>query len=237
MRHALAHRQRTLAALAQKAGAAPSELRANANEYELMLVALAEDRRRLKQVQSVERKIAVKRELLPKYAAWCAGVIASDSPRQDDVFMTVLLWLIDVADFDSALPLAEYAIRHRLQMPDRFERTTACLIAEEMADTSLKETGPAQAAFAPHLYACVELTAEQDMPDEVRAKLLKARAYALLACVETPPDIAEFSASDARNTALECLRRALQLHDKVGVKKDIERLEREIKNTADDKSA
>ena len=56
------------------------------------------------------------------------------------------------------------------------------------------------------------------MPDEVRAKLHKAIGYGL-------------AASDPAK-ALDHLRRALQLFANVGVKKDIERLERELKNSA-----
>ncbi len=229
MRHALAHRQRTLATLAAPAaGASGGELRANLNEYELMQASLAEDRRRLKQVQSLERKIEIKRELLPKYAPWCAGVIQADTDRPDDVFMTMLLWQIDVGDFDAALPMAAHAIKHRLPMPDRFERTTACLIAEEMAETALKAKDVELAAYAQPLADCISLTLDADMPDEVRAKLHKARAYALLAHV---PD--EYKgALMIRESALANLKRALELHDKSGVKKDIEQLERQIKNTA-----
>jgi len=61
-----------------------------------------------------------------------------------------------------------------------------------------------------------KLTESEDMPDEVRAKLHKAIGYAL-------------NETD-KPAALEHLIRALNLHEKVGVKKDIEVLEREIKN-------
>lgn len=234
-RHALAHRQRVLATLAEAAGEAGERTRANANEYELMLVKLHADRRRLKTVQSTERKIAVKRELLPAYAAWCEGVMAADCPRQDEVFMTVLIWTIDTGDFATALPMARHAIAQDLVLPDRFARTTACLIAEEMAETALKHEGAALAADLPQLLACAELVAACDMPDEVRAKLFKACAYAHRAAAAAASGAEPAAAAPAaevaehRRQALELLTRALQLHDKCGVKKDIERLERELR--------
>ncbi len=226
-RHALAHRQRVLATLAEAAGEAGERTRANANAYELMLVKLHADRRRLKTVQSTERKIAVKRELLPAYAAWCEGVMAAGCPRQDEVFMTVLIWTIDTGDFATALPMARHAIAQDLVLPDRFARTTACLIAEEMAETALKHEGAALAADLPQLLACAELVAACDMPDEVRAKLFKACAYAHRAAAADGVPAAEVA--QHRRQALELLTRALQLHDKCGVKKDIERLERELR--------
>ena len=55
------------------------------------------------------------------------------------------------------------------------------------------------------------------MPDVVRAKLYKAHGNAL-------------SRADILGEAVQAYRHALALDDKCGVKKDIERLERTIKN-------
>lgn len=185
--------------------------RVNASAYELMLVSLKEDMRHLKTIQSIVKKVEAKRQMLPKYDAWCAGVMDSDAGLQDEVFTTVLCWRIDAGDFAGAIPMAEYAIRHKLTLPDRFARSLPCLLAEEVADNALKgDTVPLDALRQIGL-----LTLDEDMPDEVRAKLHKAIGYAER---ETDPA-----------SALENLKLALQLHDKVGVKKDIERLERELK--------
>nr|WP_241772441.1 phage terminase small subunit [Edwardsiella ictaluri] len=110
-----------------------------ASGYELMLAKLATDKRRLKAIQSIERKIEVKGELLPDYQPWVSGVLASDSKQQDDVFMTVLLWTLDTGNFPAAYPMAEHAIRHGWQTPDQYRRQTACMVAEEVADTALKQ--------------------------------------------------------------------------------------------------
>lgn len=222
MSHARAHFQRASAASA----AGPREEQTTGNAYELMLAKLAEDRRRLKKVQSIERKAEVKLELLPEYAPWVEGVLAGGGGRQDDVLMTVLVWRIDIGDVKGALPLAQYAIAHGLVMPDQYKRTTACLIAEEAADMALKNLG---AADLDSLVAVLDLTAEEDMPDEVRAKLHKAIGY--VARQRAGEEDSEASRHDRQN-ALEHLQRALELHDKVGVKKDIERLEVQIKNSA-----
>ena len=188
--------------------------KAAANQYDLMLVKLAEDKRRLKDIQSIERKIDVKRQLLPEYQPWLEGVILGNSGQQDDVFMTVLVWTIDTGDLEAAIPLADYAIRNNLAMPDQYQRTTACVIAEEAADLALK----GNAIDVILLQAVAGLTADHDMPDEVRAKLHKAIGYAL----RDAGQLVE---------ARERLAYALQLHDKVGVKKDIERLDTQLKNS------
>lgn len=199
---------------------------ATVNAYELMLAKLAEDRRRLKSVQSIERKAEVKRELLPEYQPWIQGVLAGDSGQQDDVFMNVLVWTIDTGDIASAIPLATYAISHKLVLPDQYQRTTACLIAEESADIALKD---GQVAHLEALIEVEKITATEDMPDEVRAKLHKAIGYAMRTAAEDSPEGVK---RDLMISAKWQLERALSLHSKVGTKKGIERLETLIKNLA-----
>lgn len=210
-------RQRKLAALQ---GAANPVLDARAaSQYELMLMQLAEHRRRLKQIQSIERKIELKRQLLPEYVAYVQGVLEADSGRQDDVLMTVLVWRIDTGDIEGALEIAAYAIRHDLQTPDRYERSTACLIAEEVADTALKLMD-GDTPIPPELITLtLELTMDKDMFDQVRAKLLKAQGLCLLKAGQ-------------QAAAMEPLKRALELDDRCGVKKLIEVTEREIKKNS-----
>ncbi|GIX38031.1 MAG: bacteriophage terminase endonuclease subunit [Silanimonas sp.] len=211
------HYQRAVAALA--AAAAPGEsVPAHASAYELMLAQLAEDRRRLKALQSVERKIEAKRQMLPQYEAWVQGVLAGGSGRQDDVLMTVMVWRIDTGDYPGALDIAEYALRHGLTLPDQYQRSTATVVVEEIAERALAALTAGE-AFDPQILERAErLTADCDMPDEARAKLHKA--LGLLYQSTQPAE------------ALRNFRRALALHERVGVKKEIERLERELKNSA-----
>lgn len=210
------HFMRVTAARAT-ASAADNNAPLVATAYERQLMALAEDRRRLSKIQSIEKKAETKREMLPKYASWVDGVLASGSGVQDDVVMTVLVWRIDAGDFTGALPIAAHAIEHGLTLPEPYTRTTACLIAEEYADMALKARAGGETIDANSLEAIARITAEQDMPDQVRAKLFKAIGLAL---VELNP-----------LSALSRLKRAVALDKHIGVKKEIERLESKLKST------
>jgi hypothetical protein len=222
------HFLRASAALAAQAQQDANPLR-HATGHELMLAQLAEHKRQLKAVQSIERKAELKRKLLPEYTAWVEGVLQSDAGLQDEVFMTVMVWHIDAGDLAGALPMAAYAIRHKLAMPDQYQRTTACLIAEEFANMALKAIDAGEAVDMVALVSVADLVTDEDMPDEVRAKLHKALGYANYAQAGTADSV---RAAVLRQTALAELKRALELHEKCGVKKDIERIEREIKNAA-----
>lgn len=191
----------------------PGQSLAGANPYELMLAKLATDRRRLKEVQSIERKRLVKLEVLPEYADYVAGSLEGGRGAQDDVLVTVMVWRIDVGDYAGALAIAAYALTHGLTLPDQYERTLATAVAEEFAEAALAGLKAEKQFDVAQLYQVAELTDKHDMPDVVRAKLYKAIGYAL----DPYPSM-----------ALPYLRRALELHDKIGVKKDIERLEKAL---------
>lgn len=201
----------------------------NASAYELQLIKLYEDKRRLKDVQSIERKIEIKRQILPDYDPWVEGALDAGRGGQDDVLMTVMVWRIDTGDFAGALRIAEHALKHGLSLPDQYQRDVATLVAEEIADQSLKALSTGQSADAQALAFVAELTDKHDMPDEVRAKLFKAIG------LEEQRSVSEYPAESPPvsfwQRALEFLRRAYQLNERIGVKKDIERLERQLKNT------
>ena len=218
MRHspARAHYEQTIAAATLPESQPLSAETANA--YELMLAKLAEDKRRLKSVRSMERKAEVKAEILPEYLPWIEGVLESESGRQDDVLMTVFVWAIDIGDFKTALRIGAYAIEHDLVMPDQYKRDVPTVLAEEIADQSIKALAAEQPADLESIDRAIGLTDGRDMPDEVRAKLYKAYGYAN-------------RTAGNHELAKVALTRALELHDKVGVKKDIERLETLIKNS------
>lgn len=199
------------------ASAAPGESLAGVSAYELMLAKLATDRRRLKSIASIQRKIDVKRdELLPEYADYVAGALAGGRGAQDDVLTTVMIWRVDAGDYAGALDIARYAIEHRMTLPDQYDRPLATAIAEEFAEAALagfKHATPAMCVDAAQLAEVAQLTGSADMHDQVRAKLHKALGYTADHGGDTP-------------AALDHLRRALDLDARAGVKQDIARLEK-----------
>jgi hypothetical protein len=203
----------------------------NATQYELTLGKLAQDKAALKQIQSVELKAELKRKLLVDYQPWIQGVLQGDSGMQDDVLTTIMVWLIDTGDLTQALILGNYCIRHGLKMPDTYKRSPAVLIAEEFADISLKLFGGGHALDTASLAGAIDLVKDQDMPDQVRAKLIKAYAYGLRQ--DAPTEDKPEERLTVLNEVITQLKRALELFEGVGVKKDIETLEREVKNLAE----
>jgi len=220
------HFQRVTAA--QAAGDVEPGKPQNGDQYELMLAALYEARMRLKSIQSIERKIEAKRQILPQFDAYIAGVLEGGNGAQDEVLMTAMLWRFDIGDLAGALAIAGYALRHGLDTPDRFERDTPSLVTEQLAEEVLSQLDQAaddeRQALATRLAALMSdargMIDGADMHDQISAKFHKAYGYAL-------------RDAGCLGAAVEQLKRALQLNDKIGVKREIENLERAIRKQAE----
>jgi len=185
--------------------------------YETARMQLAQHQRQLKDIQSVERKIELKRQILADYAPYVDGVLAAAPGTDDDVLATIMIWRIDAGDYPGGLLLAEYILTHGLPLPERHRRTPATLVTEEIAEASLRDT---EAVDTDTLEQVAALVDDHDMPDEVRAKLHKALGIRYLV-------------EDQLEAALRELKRALELHEGSGVKKKIEEVERAMRKTAD----
>ena len=215
---------------AARAAAADPFGGATGSQHELMLAQLHAHMRQLKDIQSTEKKVEAKRKLLPEYLEYLDGVLAADAGVQDPVVTTILVWLLDVGDWMQALDVAAYCLRHGLQMPDRFSRNVPTLLLDETSEAALK--GQLVGVNALAVLAKVdELTQDLDAHDQARAKLHKAIGWAAMGKTGTQDlsaDEIKQLELDKVHIALRHLQRAMALNDKVGVKKDVERLERRL---------
>lgn len=193
--------------------------------HEQIMHRLRMDQSALKRVQSDQAKAAMKRQLLPHYEGWIEGTLDGDSGRQDEVIVTLMVWAIDAGDCALAARIGRYVVTHGLLMPDRFNRTAATVLVDEICDPILVQVKADDTTdVTPYLAVLdevAEFTAGSDMPDVVRAKLCKARAFAL-----------RNGTTEEQTTALALLRQALTLDAGAGVKKEIERLARVVKKAA-----
>ncbi|HIH9799243.1 TPA: phage terminase small subunit [Klebsiella pneumoniae] len=193
--------------------------------HEQIMHRLRMDQSALRRVQSDQAKAAMKRQLLPHYEGWIEGTLDGDSGRQDEVIVTLMVWAIDAGDYALAARIGRYVVTHSLLMPDRFNRTAATVLVDEICDPILVQVKADDTTdVTPYLTVLddvADFTACSDMPDVVRAKLCKVRAFAL-----------RNGTTEEQTTALALLRQALTLDAGAGVKKEIERLARVVKKAA-----
>ncbi len=218
MNLARATRQRKLAALEGAANAGDQEKALTT--YELMMKSLYEHRRRLKTVQSAERKAEVKASYIPDYVDYLKGVIQAGTGQQNEVLTTIMVWCIDAALYGQALDLADYVVAHNMAMPDQYKRTAATFIAEEFANAGIALADSDKSVAIEHLERVRELVADQDIYDPVRAKLMKALGIT-------------YDAQQNYEAATEHYAKALQLDPKSGVKRLMETAQRAAKKVAE----
>jgi len=224
------HYQQTIAARSAQTQESGDRVRENASAYELQLAQLAEDRKRLKKIQSEEAKAELKKELIPSYMDWINGVINGGSTSHEDiVLVTIMIWMIDTGDIKAAVPLARFAIENSLTLPDQYVRKLPVAVADEVGTISLRYR-ESKGIDVESIAEIIDITADQDMPDQARARLHKALGLGSIDLASTCLD--EVEKAKKLSLALQNLHRALELDEKSGVKKDIENLERTIKNLA-----
>lgn len=197
------------------------------------------DRRRLKDIKSIKAKVEAKREMIPEYAAWIEGwfkaLEETGVASEDEIVSTLMVWKIDTGDYAGALELAEPMLAHKLALPERYKRTAATLVTEEIAEAALTALGRGEAFDLGVLQQVEALVADEDMHDEVKAKLFKAIGleFARQADLEADADEKVVLQTNAR----QALVRARDLHERIGVKKDIEKLDRALRAATDTGSA
>lgn len=199
----------------------------NTNAYEQQLMQLNSDKNRLKNIQSKQNKVELKRQLLPNYKPYLQGILEVKPGVQDAVVTEMLVWSIDVAEYDFALDLAEYVLEHGLKLPDRFERSEACFITEDIADEFLKVLKTDVSIDITVLERLESLITDEsldkskrDMPDEVKAKLYLALGKAEMRLITGEQLVDLVHATRAR----DFLEQACKLDDKCGGRTDLNKM-------------
>lgn len=229
------HRERELA---RKIGAASGvgQVLASGAIYDQFLAKLITDMRRLKDIQSTERKIEVKKDLVQEYDSYIDGVLLGSSGAQDEVVSTLCVWNIDAGRFARALEIGAYLLTHGIKLPQRYKRDLPTTLIDEVADSLLGGTAADPKTAFEVADTTERLTHDHDAPDQARAKLFKVMGHAMLALsgVEAATDAPMSDAARLyAERALESFERAIQLNPQVGVKKQIEVLLRRLKNQAE----
>ncbi|WP_446655229.1 phage terminase small subunit [Blastomonas sp.] len=232
------HRERALAAKAGLAetsaivgqAVAMPETGEVASEYRALYAVLQDNLRSLSDIQSIDGRNPVKREMAETFRAWVDGALAAGADgnaAQDEIVAQMMVWAIDYRDFERALDIGEHVLRFGIKLPERYLRTPACLLAEDIATAVLADP---ELATLEQIVRLARLTGGYDMPDQARAKLLKAMGRAFAKAAEEFDPEADSAPAGGKpallHAALDAYKRALQLNKAIGVKKDIERLER-----------
>ncbi|MGJ0479004.1 phage terminase small subunit [Pantoea agglomerans] len=210
--------------MAQRRGEAQAEAASSVvrTAHEQVLHQMRMHMAQLNRVQSGQAKAEMKKTMLPEYEGWIDGTLEANSGRQDEVITRLMVWAVDCADYALALRIGRYVVTHDMAMHDDFKRNAATFLADEICNPVLTLAKTDKDA---DLSACIasldelaDIVAQADMPDEVRAKLCKARGLVRRASLD----------AETQGQALNLLREAMSLNAGSGVKREIDALSRKL---------
>lgn len=215
MGHARNHRLRVLAEQSAKSTNEYGDMRKDVSVYELQLVELKNDKSVLSNVKSEIERGQAKAFLIPKYLPYVEGIISADQKVNDDIVTTIMTWCFDAHLFNEGLKIAEFALKHDLDMPDAFSRDTASVVAEEISNTALNVMKQGQNFDLAVLLKAESLTQHANMHDQIRAKLFCAigRCY--------------YQAEDWKS-AVNYMTKAIGRKDNIGCKEELRKAEKAL---------
>ncbi|HEY9092027.1 phage terminase small subunit [Parasphingorhabdus sp.] len=227
----LAQRLAESTGLKSPSGIAPAmpETGEGVNEYNVLLAALQNDLREISDIQSLEARNPVKLEKAHKYVDWVAGALQAgleEKAVQDEIVVTQMIWALDYGNYTYALIIADHCLKHGLALPERYSRSLGCLVAEQVAENALAPDADIPLEILNRTHA---LTEKSDMPDQARAKLMKALGRALADAAEAFDPEADNAVAGGKPaltaSAIDHLTLALKLNKNIGVKKELAALE------------
>lgn len=204
-----------------------------ATEYQKLLARLGEIMITLKGMPSTEARIEFKREVIPEFDGHINGAInamnETNSALEDEIFMQILIWNIDIADYDKAFEMAELALKFGIPMPSRYKSSLPIFLIDNICDLAHVKTKTEEYFPLEVLQKLENLIKDIPIADGATAKLCKAIGYSFLYIFNNPDEnsVSGGTKSAAQN-AKDYFIRALQLDKNVGVVKEIERLKNKI---------
>ena len=184
--------------------------------YQRLYKSLQDDKAILKAIFGNEDKAKAKAEMLPNYADWLQGVMAGQHAQVGDkITPTVLVWFIDCGLLDEAMPLVTFAMQTGMDSADEYQRTMPEIIIEQYAE----QISNGYDISPDHLQTLIDWATQKNekgqhlfnMPDQIRAKLLKAAGE-------------RFEEANQTAQAIALYEKALNYNPRAGVKKRLDAL-------------
>lgn len=201
-------------------------------EYAALRVLLHDNLRQLADTASIEARNPMKAEFAKAFSPWVEGVLRVGEQGhavQDEIVVTNMVWAIDYRDIDYALRIGAHVLKFNVVMPERYSRSAACFLAEDIATVALTQH---ELVTLEQLLQVLALVDGYDMPDPAKAKLYKAIARAFRRKADAFDPSADNAPAGGKAAftaeALAHAKRALELDKDAGVKTEIKELERQL---------
>lgn len=189
---------------------------AQGHDARLMLVKLQSDQGRISLNASRQKQHEIQAEVLPSYQDYLLKAMENPSGGEDPVLIQCMIWRFNLGQIEQAQALADHAIKYGLSMPKEFKVNTQQFVCREIAYWALDQQANGNDP-EPYLSDIYQQSRAWDKPDQIEARLLKAKGNQL---VETDPA-----------AALALFEQAAPLDERIGVSQIIKRLVKQLANS------
>lgn len=143
--------------------------------FDLLLVNLENDRKRISALPQGGARIPLKRECAAVYAPVVDAYLAGGQVYRNEVLVQLMIWRFDLGEIADAVRLAEAAVEQGQPMPERFKSTLAIFVADAVLDWA-KAQKKAGGAVAPYFDWVLDHLDLWQLHDAQRAKYCKFAA-------------------------------------------------------------
>lgn len=204
------------------------------NSLHLQLIALDTDLKRLKELERVQDKIAMKRdELLPKYQPYVERYLAEGDVFKNSLFAHVVVWLFDTEAFDQAIKWGLVCIEQDQPTPDGIKRNFPTLIADIMLEWCERqaENGQPVEPYCSEIFSKVRH--EWRLNEKITAKWFKFVGLLFIRDSNGKPLASAQDDVEKLKAAQVLFFEAHKLNKNIGVKTLIEKIDMRIRKLAD----
>lgn len=164
-------------------------------------------------IKSIQERIAKKAEWIGEYQGYIEGCLAESPAPQNTTLIHLMIWAVDVGEYDLTLRIAQYAVLNEMAMPEGYKREIAEFVTEQCCDVFIANEDLA-VKYVDVIEKIIDLGNGENMVDEIRAKSYRALGNAYK--------------STRPSDALTAYQTALRYNANAGCKKDVNQLEKQL---------
>lgn len=210
---------------------------ASLDSLHLRLIEFEQDKKALKSFDQRAQKVNHKREvLIPKYKPVAEAYLEAGESYQNPIFTDLIVWLVDINDFDTALEWVEKAIERELPTPENFKCSWPTFIAREVLEWATNQQSFGN-SVDPYFSTVFEKLWKKEwvIPEKLYAEWLKFAGYGLLLNSKGEPQPSQVGTIEQLEKAKMLLLKAHEVHSKCGVKTKIGQIDMRIRAIQDGK--
>lgn len=220
---AIEHKRRALAKVHAKKAADSGHAPAAAplsHDGDVVEFSLDRDLERLGALTDVADKVALKKnELLPKYLPIVQEYLDSGAHHTNPLLVRCAIWAMDIDDIETAMRLADAAIKQQQILPVNFKRDLPTFMAESVADWAERQLKKDESG-SPYIDDVCERLRSNEWPSAnviARGKVFKIAGLLAEKNQEFETALALFQQAQTENDAAGCKTRIEKLKAKLGL--------------------